>query len=96
LSFSIPRSAIVGKFQRFPLIKGITIDMTHVDCLRLGVIGANGTGKTTLFRIITGELKPDSGTIHLGASVSSFIHSLTLSLSHFCMMPLVYSFFTFG
>jgi energy-dependent translational throttle protein EttA len=34
-----------------------------------GVIGPNGVGKTTLFRMITGEEQPDSGTIRLGPSV---------------------------
>ena len=28
-----------------------------------GVVGANGVGKTTLFRLIAGEIEPDSGTI---------------------------------
>lgn len=32
----------------------------------VGVIGANGIGKTTLFRLITKELTPDHGTIELG------------------------------
>ena len=35
----------------------------------VGVIGPNGTGKTTLFRMITGQDKPDSGTIKIGESV---------------------------
>ena len=35
----------------------------------VGVIGPNGTGKTTLFRMIVGEDKPDSGTITLGETV---------------------------
>jgi ATP-binding cassette ChvD family protein len=35
----------------------------------VGVIGPNGTGKTTLFRMITGQEKPDAGTIEFGASV---------------------------
>ena len=31
----------------------------------LAVIGPNGAGKTTLFNLITGELTPDSGSVHL-------------------------------
>ena len=35
----------------------------------VGVIGPNGIGKTTLFRMITDQEKPDSGSVHLGSSV---------------------------
>lgn len=35
----------------------------------VGLIGPNGTGKTTMFRMITGELKPDTGTITIGSTV---------------------------
>jgi len=31
----------------------------------IGLVGANGCGKTSLFRILSGELKPDSGSIAL-------------------------------
>jgi branched-chain amino acid transport system ATP-binding protein len=34
-----------------------------------GVIGANGAGKTTLFNIISGAMKPDSGTIRFSGDV---------------------------
>ena len=37
---------------------------------RIGVIGENGTGKTTLLRIITGELQPDEGEV-------TYSHNLT-------------------
>ncbi|WP_020692213.1 energy-dependent translational throttle protein EttA [Aeromicrobium massiliense] len=36
----------------------------------VGVIGPNGVGKTTLFRMITGEEEPDSGTLNVGSTVS--------------------------
>ncbi|MRJ78168.1 energy-dependent translational throttle protein EttA [Aeromicrobium sp. SMF47] len=35
----------------------------------VGVVGPNGVGKTTLFRMITGEEKPDSGTLEVGKTV---------------------------
>jgi ATP-binding cassette, subfamily F, member 3 len=36
---------------------------------RLGILGPNGCGKTTLLRIILGDLKPDTGEIKLGHQV---------------------------
>ncbi|MGA2311525.1 MAG: energy-dependent translational throttle protein EttA [Xanthobacteraceae bacterium] len=35
----------------------------------VGIIGPNGAGKTTLLRMITGQDKPDQGTIKIGESV---------------------------
>src|SRR6202030_2578568 len=35
----------------------------------VGVIGPNGAGKTTLVRMITGQEKPDSGTLRIGETV---------------------------
>ena len=37
---------------------------------RVFLLGANGCGKTTLFKIITGEIEPLAGTVKTGASVS--------------------------
>ncbi|MEM6484285.1 MAG: energy-dependent translational throttle protein EttA [Pseudomonadota bacterium] len=36
----------------------------------VGIIGANGMGKSTLFRILTGAEQPDSGSVDLGDTVS--------------------------
>lgn len=35
----------------------------------VGVVGPNGVGKTTLFKMITGKEKPDSGTFKVGETV---------------------------
>jgi len=35
----------------------------------VGIIGGNGVGKTTLFKMITGQEKPDRGTIRIGDTV---------------------------
>jgi len=37
---------------------------------RIGVIGQNGTGKTTLFEIISGNISPDSGSVSLRRGTS--------------------------
>jgi ATP-binding cassette ChvD family protein len=36
----------------------------------VGVLGPNGVGKTTLFRMLIGEEQPDTGTVRIGDSVS--------------------------
>ena len=45
------------------LFSGISFNIGMRD--RIAVIGSNGTGKTTLFEIISGNLSPDSGTISM-------------------------------
>ncbi|GAB6152656.1 ABC-F family ATP-binding cassette domain-containing protein [Desulfosporosinus burensis] len=37
---------------------------------RIGIIGPNGSGKSTLLNLIAGRLKPDSGSLELGATVN--------------------------
>ncbi len=41
------------------------VDLSIREGERVGLIGHNGCGKTTLFMMICGLLKPNSGTIHL-------------------------------
>lgn len=36
---------------------------------KLGVVGKNGTGKTTFLKILLGEVKPDSGSVDIGETV---------------------------
>lgn len=39
------------------------LDLVFSPGIRLGIIGANGTGKTTLLKIFSGSLEPDVGTL---------------------------------
>ncbi|MBT4258636.1 MAG: energy-dependent translational throttle protein EttA [Nitrospina sp.] len=49
------------------LIKDLTFSIPRGAVV--GLIGPNGTGKTTLFRMIVGEESPDKGEIQIGSSV---------------------------
>lgn len=45
------------------------LDYTLARTDRIGIVGRNGLGKSTLIRLLNGELKPDSGTISIGETV---------------------------
>ena len=49
------------------LIRDLTFDLPPGAIL--GVVGANGMGKTTLMRMILGQEEPDEGTITIGPTV---------------------------
>ena len=47
------------------LLDGLSFDIHEGECV--GIMGRNGCGKTTLFRLLTGELTPDEGEIVIAA-----------------------------
>src|SRR6201747_1857505 len=51
-------------FDGEPLMKDLSFTLPRGGIV--GVIGPNGVGKTTLFRMIIGEEKPDGGELHVG------------------------------
>jgi ABC transport system ATP-binding/permease protein len=51
-----------------PVVKGFSTRIMRGD--RLGLIGPNGSGKTTFLRLLLGELAPDAGEVRRGANVA--------------------------
>ena len=46
------------------------VSVTIEDGDRIGVVGINGTGKSTLLRIMAGTVEPDSGTVRRGGGAT--------------------------
>jgi ATP-binding cassette subfamily F protein uup len=55
------------KFGERTIIRNFTLRIQRGD--RIGVVGANGTGKTTLLKLLTGELAPDEGSVTLAKTL---------------------------
>ena len=51
------------------LFSGVDLDVKRGE--KLAIIGPNGTGKTTLLKIISGEIKADTGELEFGSRVET-------------------------
>jgi ATPase subunit of ABC transporter with duplicated ATPase domains len=59
---------LAKSFGDRPLFKDLSFSLPRAGIV--GIIGPNGVGKSTLFRMIVGEETPDSGDLKLGSTVS--------------------------
>ena len=60
--------AISKNYGLRPLFEDVSLGLNSND--RIGVVGVNGSGKTTFLRLIAGEEQPDSGRIVFAEGVS--------------------------
>lgn len=60
----IELDAVSKNMEGKKLFSNLTLKMKAGD--RIGIVGPNGVGKTTLIRTILGQLKPDTGKVVLG------------------------------
>jgi len=58
-------------FSERPIIRDFSLRIQRGD--RIGLVGANGTGKTTLLKLLTKEIAPDSGTVSHAKTLSGIV-----------------------
>ncbi len=63
----IEADAISKAFGDKPVVRDFSTRVMRGD--RIGLIGPNGTGKTTLLRLLLGAVEPDAGEVRRGANV---------------------------
>ena len=54
---------VTVKFGSEPLFENVNIKFSSGNCY--GLIGANGAGKSTFLKVLSGELEPTSGEVHI-------------------------------
>src|SRR5687768_115780 len=67
----IDADKVTKRFGERTIVRDFTLRIQRGD--RIGVVGANGTGKTTLLRLLTGEIEPDEGTIKRARTLTGIV-----------------------
>ncbi len=60
----IATSKITMRFGKTPLFEDVSVKFVPGN--RYGLIGANGSGKSTFMKILTGQIEPSEGTVSVG------------------------------
>ncbi|MCC7362490.1 MAG: ABC-F family ATP-binding cassette domain-containing protein [Anaerolineales bacterium] len=60
-------TGVVKRFGSAQPLRGVSVLLRHGE--RVGLIGANGAGKSVLLRTLIGQYAPDAGEVKLGPSV---------------------------
>ncbi len=67
----ISAEGVSKSFGERTLIRNFTLRIQRGD--RIGIVGANGTGKTTLLKLLTGEVAPDDGSITRAKTLNGIV-----------------------
>ena len=63
----IEANDIAKAYQSRSIVEDFSIRIYRGD--RIGIVGPNGSGKTTMLNLLTGALPPDTGSVRLGANL---------------------------
>ncbi len=75
-------SNVAKSFGVDQILSGVTFRLDSRE--KVALVGRNGTGKTTLLKILTGQMEPDSGTVHFakGAKIGYLRQEAPVSMGH--------------
>ena len=59
------------RYREHFALKNVDLDVHHGECV--GIIGTNGSGKSTILKIITGVLNPTSGNVQVNGRISALL-----------------------
>jgi ABC transport system ATP-binding/permease protein len=71
----IDATGLVKSFGAKPIVKGLDLRVLRGD--RIAFVGANGVGKTTLLKMLIGEVAPDQGSVKLGTNLEIAVFDQT-------------------
>ena len=63
----IEAQGLTKTYDGKPIVKGLDLRVMRGD--RVAFVGPNGVGKTTLLKMLTGEIEPDAGTVTQGTNL---------------------------
>lgn len=79
----IEAKGLEKRFGDKAIVKGFDLRVLRGD--RVAFVGPNGVGKTTLLKMLTGELAPDAGTVAHGTNLEMAVFDQTRSTLDFSM-----------
>ena len=61
------------RYRTFTALKDVNLDVERGE--RVGIIGRNGAGKTTMLKLITGNFAATRGTVHVDGDVQALMQT---------------------
>src|SRR3546814_16190404 len=68
----IDADRVTKRYGERAIVKDFTLRIQRGD--RIGVVGANGAGKTSLLKLLTAEIEPDEGTIRRAKTMAGIMN----------------------
>jgi ABC-type polysaccharide/polyol phosphate transport system ATPase subunit len=65
------KGGFINPFYRKPVLQDITVELKRGESL--GILGRNGSGKSTFLRTVAGIVKPDKGTVDVRGVISPLL-----------------------